>query len=437
LALDKAPATLKEGRETLEAKNTALESIFTEAAGGSDPDTGAASYDYSQVKSIDGDAKAVKDEIEKRLAEISDLHDWVVEQQAAATAHSRLQKGLDVGRDPAGPVQHPAADPRQDVPEGQLSQKSLSRLFGELMGANEALAEAKSLQRPISFELPVDARTMKANFLTTDGWAPQNLRTGRIAFAATREGGMVLPWFPTSPTNQAAVVYMAETITTPAAAERAEAAAYAEAVISYAETSENVRMIGVSIPITDEQVEDVPSVQALLENRLTMLELRRLDLQLLVGDGVAPNLRGTNNVVGIQTQALGVDPRPDAMSKLFTSIRSSGFAEPSVSFWHPNDWENLRLLRTADGLYIFGPPNDPTPPRIWGVPVVETTAATENTVTAGDYATHAEVRIRRGIVVEVGLDSDDFTTGMKHIRVGIRLAIVHYRAAAFGTATGM
>ena len=437
MPLDKAPPTLKEGRETLEAENVALEKIFTEAAGGTDPDTGADSYDFSKVESVDGDAAAVKSDIDRRLGYISDLHDWVVEQQATATAHARLQKGLAAGREPAGPIKHPNADPREDVPEGQLSQKSLAQLFGEIKDVNESMSAAKAARRPISFELPVDARSLKANFLRTDGWAPQDLRTGRVAFAATREGGVVLPWFPTSPTTQAAVVYMAETITTPAAAERAETAAYAEADISYAQQSVTVETIGVSLPVTDEQVADVPSVQSLLEGRLTMLLLRRLDSQLLQGDGSTPNVRGTNNVSSIQTQALGSDSEPDAISKLFTSIRASGFAEPSATFWHPNDWQTLRLLRTSDGIYIFGPPSDPTPPRIWGVPVEETTAATENTVTAGDYATHAEVAIRQGVVVEVGLDSDDFTTGMKHIRAGVRLAVVHYRAEAFGTATGM
>lgn len=48
----KAPASLKEGQERLDAKRGELKTIFEEA--GVD-DT----YDYSKVKSVDGDAQAM------------------------------------------------------------------------------------------------------------------------------------------------------------------------------------------------------------------------------------------------------------------------------------------------------------------------------------------------------------------------------------------
>jgi HK97 family phage major capsid protein len=147
---------------------------------------------------------------------------------------------------------------------------------------------------------------------------------------------------------------------------------------------------------------------------------------------------GTNNVVGINTQAKGADPTPDAIYKGMTLVRSMGFTEPSVGFIHPNDWQDIRLLRTADGIYIFGSPIESGPDRIWGMPVVVTTAALENTMTLGDYRNFSALFTKRGITVAVS-DSHAyyFTRGTLAVRADMRVAMVHFRPLAFCTVTGI
>ncbi len=174
---------------------------------------------------------------------------------------------------------------------------------------------------------------------------------------------------------------MEETTFGNAAVEKAEAAVYPEATLALTEKSQSVQKIAVFLPVTDEQLEDEEQAEGYVNDRLAFMLQQRLDLQVLRGDGSAPNLLGTNNVTGIQTQAKGTDPTPDAFYKLFRKIRSDGFAEPSVVFVHPNDWESIRLLRTADGVYIWGSPSEPGTERIWGVRVVQTTAAAQNAAT--------------------------------------------------------
>jgi len=165
---------------------------------------------------------------------------------------------------------------------------------------------------------------------------------------------------------------------------------------------------------------------------------QRLDSQALVGDGTTPNLKGTENVTGIQTQALGTDPIPDAIYKLFTKIRDDGFAEPSVVFIRPSKWETVRLMRTADGIYIWGHPAQAGPETIWGAPVVQTTAVTATKAVAGDYAMHAFLAVRRGIDIKVSNShSTFFVEGKQAVRADIRVAMVHVRPKAFGTVTGL
>ena len=135
---------------------------------------------------------------------------------------------------------------------------------------------------------------------------------------------------PTIQTTQNAFVYMEETTYTNAAAETLEGAAKPEAALALTQRTAPIRKVAVWIAVTDEQLEDVPGIQDYLEQRLSFMVRQRLDSQILVGTGVAPNLLGVLNVVGIQTQAKATDPTPDAIYKAMTKVEVVGQAMPSA-----------------------------------------------------------------------------------------------------------
>jgi HK97 family phage major capsid protein len=163
---------------------------------------------------------------------------------------------------------------------------------------------------------------------------------------------------------------------------------------------------------------------------------QRLDTQLLVGDGNAPNLEGIVERSGIQTQAKGSDPTPDAIYKGMQKIRSIAFEEPTGVVLHPDDWTPIRLLRTADGIYIWGSPSEPGPERIWGLPVVQTAAMTADTGLVGAFYL-AEFAVRKGVDVQVGLIDDYFIKNRQAVREEMRGALQVYKPAAFCTVTGI
>lgn len=234
------------------------------------------------------------------------------------------------------------------------------------------------------------------------------------------------------------IEYYEETTVTNAAAPVAEGGTKPESALGYTLRTESVRKIATWIPATDELLQDVGQMRSVIEGRLVFMVRRTEEAQILSGSGTAPALQGLLNRTGIQTQAKGTDPTPDAVYKGMTKIRNTGFAEPTASVWHPNDWQDVRLLRTADGIYIWGSPADAGPDRIWGLDVRVTTAMTENTALVGAFRPHAQVFRRTGITVVASTEHSTFFVENKvAILAEERLALAVYRPSAFATVTGI
>ena len=231
---------------------------------------------------------------------------------------------------------------------------------------------------------------------------------------------------------------MEETTYANNAAEIREAAQFPEAQLALTEKSSPVRKIATWLPVTDEQLEDEAHARGYIDNRLPFMLRQRLDSQLINGDGSAPNLKGVLNTAGIQTQAKGTDPTPDAVYKAMTKVKVSGRAQPDYVVMHSNDWQKVRLLRTADGIYIWGSPLETGQPRIWGLPIVENDVIAEGTALIGDFGNHSELVSRRGIDVQItNSHADFFINGKQAIRADLRCAMVVYRPGAFCSVTGL
>ena len=128
-------------------------------------------------------------------------------------------------------------------------------------------------------------------------------------------------------------------------------------------------------------------IRALIDNRLSYMVMLAADNELLNGDGTGVHINGFYNQI-TQAQAKGADPVFDAIFKGMNLVRTTGFANPDTVVLHPLDFVDIRLTRTADGLYIMGEPTEPGAETLFGLQVVQTTAALQNTGLVGDFATH-------------------------------------------------
>jgi HK97 family phage major capsid protein len=406
----------KELQAKLDAKRAELAAIFAKAATKQD---GQDRYNLTAEQ---------LDDVKARNAEIDDLAKQIEDVKSADSIYQANAQAIRESHRPATDL--PLNGAKAEKQERQV--KSLGQMVVESAGY-------KGAQRKNAFEVRLndfDFLEAKTLMETGAGFAPQSIRTGKVVEYAHRRP-MLADMIPQSPTEQAAVVYMEETTFTNNSATRSEGGQAGESALAYTERSVAVREIAHFLPVTEIQLEDVNQAQSLIDNRLmTMLDLTE-ETQLLTGDNNAPNLNGFLTAV-TQAQALGADPVPDAIYKGMTKVRATGFAEPSAIVIHPNDWQGIRLLRTTDGIYIWGNPSEAGPERIWGLPAVITTAETENTALLGDFQLYSEIFRRRGANIKVSdSHSDYFIKGKLAVRADKRLALAIYRATAFCKITGI
>jgi HK97 family phage major capsid protein len=404
--------TVRELTAEINAKRAALAEIFEKA-----------------IRVVDGETRYNLDEkgLEDVRARNAELEALTKELENArmieSLARDVTEKSLPGQRLPLG-------GGGQKREERQPERKSLGEMF---VSAKQYAERVRG--RDVLVDLPdVDVKTLMA---TSVGWEPETRRTGILAEYAVRRP-MVADLIPQAQTDQAAVVYMEETTFTNNTAPTAEAGAYPENALAYTERSEAIRKISAFLPVTDEQLEDVPGIQAIINNRLVLMLALAEENQLLNGDGTAPNLTGFLNKSGVQSQAKGTDTTLDAVYKAMNLVRVNAFAEPTAVIMHPSDFEEIRLAKTTDGIYIWGSPSEAGPARIWGVPLVLTTAISAGTALLGDFQLYAGIWRKRGATIKVSdSHSDYFAKGMQAIRIDERMTLTIYRPAAFCKVTGI
>jgi HK97 family phage major capsid protein len=282
----------------------------------------------------------------------------------------------------------------------------------------------------------IDALLVYKTTLTTTGAPPESTRSGIVLPGVLRRP-TVSALIPQGTTSQNAFKYLEETTTTNGFDTVAEGAAKPENAIAFTERTAPIRKIAGILKITDETLEDEPLLRSYIEQRLRLFLMLAEETQLLNGDGNAPDITGLITIAG-NTQPKGSDPTPDAFYKAMTQIRVDTFLEPSGHVIHPNDWQEIRLLRTADGVYIWGNPSEVGVERMWGLPVVSTTAMTEGTGLTAAFDTAMMIVRRMGVAFDIATQNeDDWKKNIVAMRLEERLGLPVFRPDAVATVTGI
>lgn len=238
-------------------------------------------------------------------------------------------------------------------------------------------------------------------------------------------------------TDSDVVEWIEESTYTNSAAETAEGTDSPESALAFTVKSANVKEIPHFIPVTRRALADAAYVESWINNRLIDGVRRRLQTQVLSGNGTGENLTGIYNTAGIGSidrSTLSVNML-EGLHKAITSVRVNAFQEPDFIGIHPEDFEALRLLRegAGSGQYLFGAPNQAGPTTIWGVNAVVHTAFTAGAPLVG-VGREATLFVREGVSVAASdSHSDYFIKRQVALLASMRAAFAVTQPKAFAT----
>lgn len=279
--------------------------------------------------------------------------------------------------------------------------------------------------------------SVKTLMTTTTGWPVENTRTSLVVPYPTRPIQLV-DILPTIQTRQNAFVYMSETLYDNTATEVAEGNLKPEAALALEQVTMPIRKVAVHVPVTDEQLEDVPEIQTYIENRLSLMARQRVDSQLLVGTGTTPEIQGLLTLPGVQSYPKGAgEPIPDAVYYAKTMAETIGQAFPNYVLLNPLDFAKVRLLRTSDGMYIWGNPSEKGPETMWDIPVIKCQALPQGVGIVGDFANYSLLVERKGLSIKVGYSGTQFIENTRTVLAELRIAAVWTRPQAFCLVTNL
>lgn len=382
---------------------------------------------FDSHKDETGQLKMDAESIEKAEALNRELIDLVAQQKSLAELEGAAAKMAANVAPPTAPIQ----------PEQKAEQKAASAApFWDRFAEKVLELDAKG-----GGTAKVDAQ-VKTVMSTGAGFAPFIPRDDVVMPSPTRQLTL-LDVLPVMPWSQSAYRYMLETTYTNNAVEELESVqgalqTFGEAAIAFTETTVNMRKVATYLPVSDEQIKyGGATLGAYLEQRLKYMVQARMESQLLVGDGNAPNILGIANSTNAQTQAMGADDQATALFKAMTLIATNGFANATDVVLHPADYEALCLLQATTGQYLFSTGLQNAPTTFWGRQVIVTTAATQNTGVVFDRNFLTAVIDPQVELEYTKAHSTWFISGVQAVRAIVYAAMVCYRGTAVCTVTGI
>lgn len=161
------------------------------------------------------------------------------------------------------------------------------------------------------------------------------------------------------------------------------------------------------LPVSKQLLDDVPALQASLENLLRYGVADKIE-NAIINDTGGAEIDGLISAGTTFVHTNGADAA-DRISEASSHLESTGWS-PSVVVMNPNDWHVLRTTKgSGDGQYMVGSWNMPASPQMWGLPVVPSAAMPATQAIVMD-ASQVLLLDRQSVQVMIGQDGNDFTS---------------------------
>ena len=239
------------------------------------------------------------------------------------------------------------------------------------------------------------------------------------------------------PTGSNAIEFTKEASFTNAAAETAEGAAKPESAITFSLVNMPVSTVAHWIKISRQLASDNAALAAYVDNRMRYGVQRKVESQLVNGNGSAPNISGflnTGNFTahGYADAALGSTLKKLVLArKIIADLFNAGYVANAIVF-NAADWAQIEIdLLTTAASQVRVAYDQEGRPMLFGVRVVQSVGMTADTFAVGDFSQHGTIYNREGVVVDMSeSDSDNFTKNLITLRAERRLALASEVPAA-------
>jgi HK97 family phage major capsid protein len=350
----------------------------------------------------------------------------------ARDIQARVTRGTDLGGFPPADGAQPVQQPGPGV--AQVRDRDGGPVGPTLRGAVRELLDGDELAGYRGgFALPslegVSLAALIDQTSTTSGGAFQNPdRQSRVPLSVPDRRFRLLELIPHGTTEDNSVEYVRDTTTDAAgntAAETAEGGLKPETTSTFEVVNDPVRTIAAWLDVTRQSLDDNGTLRTNLEQRLIYRALRRLDNQVINGDGVGVNLLGLLNRPGILTYAPGAAEARYASIRRARTIGEQNEVDYQVIVLNPLDMERFDLtLTSGSGELLTGPAvRGEAPATVWGMLPVWSNAITAGTAMLLD-PNEAMIWDRQDPVIHVtDSDADKFRRNILTMLAELRAAL--------------
>jgi len=321
----------------------------------------------------------------------------------------------------------------EKIKSGELSGSKVGAIEGTVEKALENNADnfkaSKNGRHDFSFELDMKTVGDMSFASNVTGTIPQAQRIEGVNNIAERDA-KIYSMIPKLTVAGNTVEWVYETLQEGAASGTAETASKNQIDNNFVVTSVTLLKQTAYFKVSTELLDDPTFMASWLRNKLIVRLFLRIDSQVLVGGGTGTDLNG------IYTQAttwaagnfaLAVDNANDVDSLVvaINNIRNANHNGALTIVMHPEDVTSLKLVKLSatDKRYVERLMQVGSTMMLDGIPIVETTAMTAGTFLVGEMG-KALIAEKGGIMVDVGLDGNDFTKNMRTILGEARLEVI-------------
>jgi HK97 family phage major capsid protein len=252
----------------------------------------------------------------------------------------------------------------------------------------------------------------------------------------------LLDLIPTGTTDSNSIEYVQIQSIPASAANVAEGAVKPQSGLVLADATAPVRTIAGWVKVNRQAMDDAAGLATIINSLLPYDVRRRIEAQILSGDGTGQNIKGILNQTGLGAPAfVSGDNTADAILRAMTVVILSE-AEPNFAALNPLSWQDLLLLREVggssganrSGQYLYGGPGTMAAATIWGLAITPTTMVAQAAPLVGD-SRGATLLVREGVNVKTSdSDQDDFVRNRVTVLAEARVAFPVWRPASFAVA---